>query len=225
MLPSRLFHRRVFVGGNLVWLLACMTSWGAVMFVALALQTTLALRPFIAGLVLTPIYLVMMLGSPLSGRLTERLGPRSLILAGLAIYAVGLWLLHWIGPASNVLTGVLPGILVMAVGMATFSTPLTAATLAGLDGEDQGVASGVNNVASQLAGLMAIVVFPAAAGLAGKSITSPAFVSGFQTAVLAATGLAVAALVLAAVTFGLPKAPAICRPWPAAMIRRGSRPG
>jgi hypothetical protein len=91
--------------------------------------------------------------------------------------------------------------------------------------EDQGVASGVNNVASQLAGLMAIVVFPAAAGLAGKSITSPVFVGGFQHAILVATGLAIAALVLAAVTFGLPGALAEFRPRRTAMIRRGSRPG
>jgi hypothetical protein len=56
------------VGGNVVWLLACLTSWGAVFFLAVMLQTVLGLRPLLAGLVLVPIYLVMMVGSPLAGR-------------------------------------------------------------------------------------------------------------------------------------------------------------
>jgi hypothetical protein len=46
----------VFVGGNLVWLLSCMTSSGAFFFVAVSLQTTLGYRPLVAGLALLPLY-------------------------------------------------------------------------------------------------------------------------------------------------------------------------
>lgn len=83
LLPLAFFGRRQFVGANSIWLLGCMTSWGAVFFLAVALQTTLGLRPVTAGLLLTPIYLVMMAGSPLSGAIAGRFGGRRVIVAGL----------------------------------------------------------------------------------------------------------------------------------------------
>ena len=122
MLPLRFFRRRAFLGGNLVWMLGALTSWGAVFFLAVTLQATLGLRPFVAGLALVPIYLVMMAGSPLlAGWVAERVGSRPPILVGLGLYAAGLWLLSSIGPASSVVPDVLLGVSIMAVGMATFT--------------------------------------------------------------------------------------------------------
>jgi hypothetical protein len=61
---------------------------------------------------------------------------------------------------------------------ATFTAPLAALTLSSLDDADQGVASGVNNAMSQLAGLLAVVILPAVAGLSGVSFCDPAFAAG-----------------------------------------------
>ena len=201
MLPLRFFRNRVFLGGNLIWLLGCLTSWGAVFFVAVTLQVTLGLRPFVAGLVLTPIYLVMMVGSPLAGRLAARLGSRRPIVAGLSVYAVGLLLLSRIGASSTVGFDVLPAIVVFALGMAVFSAPLGAATMGALGDEDQGVASGMNNAMGQLAGLLAMIVLPAVAGLGGASLDGPAFAVGYPIALQFAAGLALVGVALAVVTF------------------------
>ncbi len=93
------------------------------------------------------------------------------------------------------------GILVMAVGMATFTAPLAAATMGALDEADQGVASAFNNTMGQLAGLLAIVLLPAAAGLSGVTFSDPAFALGYGRALLAVTLLAAACIPLAAWTF------------------------
>jgi len=202
MLPFGIFRRRAFLGANLVWLLGSMTCWGAVFFLAVALQTTLGLRPVIAGLVLMPIYLVMMVGSPLAGRVAERTGPRLPIVAGLAVYALGLWGLSGIGPATAVVPDVLLALAVMAVGMATFTAPLAAVTMSSLDETDQGVASGVNNAMGQFAGLLAVAILPAVAGLGGISFGDPAFAAGYSSALRAAAVIAMIAIVVAGVTLG-----------------------
>ena len=201
ILPLRLLRRRVFVGGNLVTLLSYMVSSGTFFFVAISLQTTLGLRPLVAGLALLPLYLVMTFGSPLSGKLADRIGPKIPILAGLGVYTVGVWMLSGIGPGSTLLSAVLPGLIVVACGTALFGPPLTTATLGALDDADQGVASGANNAVGQLAGLLAIAVLPAAAGLSNAPVGGAAFAAGHTQALRIAAGIAAAAPVLAAATF------------------------
>lgn len=201
LLPVGLLRRRQFVGGNLIWLVACLTSWSAVFFVAVMLQTTLGQTPAVAGLLLTPIYGVMMLGSPLAGRLADRVGSRAPILVGMAVYALGLWLLSRVTPASAVMGEVLPKIVVMAAGMAIFTAPLAAATLGALDDSEQGVASAFNNVMGQLAGLLGVVIVPAAAGLSGVAFDDPGFALGYGRALSMVAVLAALCLPVAAWTF------------------------
>lgn len=208
LLPLRFLRHRRFMGGNTTWLLACMTSWGAVFFVAVMLQTILGQTPMAAGLLLTPMYLVMMIGSPVIGRVTDRIGSRWPILGGLALYACGLFFLSRISVVSAVVPDVVAAVLVMAVGMAIFTTPLAAVTMGALGESDQGVASAFNNAMGQLAGLLAIVILPAAAGLGGVDFTDPRFALGYGRAMLTISVIAAACVPLAAWTLtGTQKTP------------------
>lgn len=220
MLPLGLFRRPVFVGGNLIWLLGGMTCWSAVFLVALTLQVTVGLRPVVAGLALVPIYVVMMIGSPLAGRLADRIGHARPILAGLGLYALGMWMLSALDPTPGSLAPVLAAILVVAVGMATFSAPLASATLGAVDDDDQGIASGVNNMMGQLAGLLAIVVLPLVAGLGGVRLGDPEFALGYSVGLRVAAVLASLALVLAVFTFARRPATISAHPGRAAMTGR-----
>ena len=201
LLPLGLLRRRPFVGANVIWLLGAMTCWGAVFFLAVHLQVTLELRPVTAGMLLTPIYVVMMAGSPAAAAAAGRFGRRRVVVAGLAVYAGGLWLLSTVDAAATVPWGVLAPLAVFAVGMATFTAPLAAAAMSSLDDEDQGIASGVNNAMGQLAGLLAIIVLPALAGLAGTSrFAGPAFIAAYPRALQAAAVLATLAIPVALLT-------------------------
>jgi EmrB/QacA subfamily drug resistance transporter len=201
LLPLAFFRRRRFVGANAVWLVVCMSSWGAVFFLAVNLQASVGVRPIVAGLLLTPIYLVMMIGSPIAGALAGRLGARPLILTGLIVYIVGLLVLRGIHAGSAVPWDIVAPVVVLAIGMAILTAPLAAATMGALDEPDQGVASGVNNAMGQLAGLLAIIVLPALAGLAGASDLGAATVAqAYPRALLAAAGLAALAIPVVVLT-------------------------
>ncbi|HEX6302380.1 MAG TPA: MFS transporter [Acidimicrobiia bacterium] len=134
------------------------------------------------------------------GKLADRIGPRLPVLDGLLVYACGLLLLSGITAVSAVPDAV-AAILIMAVGMAIFSAPLAAVTMSALDETDQGVASAVNNVTGQLAGLLAVVLLPAATGLAGVRFSDPRFALGYGQTLLVLTVLAVARIPLAGWTF------------------------
>ncbi len=197
LLPPHLLRRRAFVGGNLIWLISALTAWGMVFFVAVMLQTTMGQTPIVAGLVLTPIYLLMMVGSPLAGRLADRVGARLPVVGGLVVYASGLFLLSRIEAGSTVWPEAVLAVALASLGMSLFTAPVASASIGALDESDQGVASAFNNLTGQLAGLLAIVLLPAAAGLAGIEFGDPEFASGYGRALLVLTGLAVAGIPVA----------------------------
>lgn len=202
MLPLSLFRHRTFSGGNAVTLLSFMVSAGAFLFLVVQLQTTLGYRPAGAGAALVPLYLIMLAGSPQSGRLADRVGARFPVVAGNLILAAGVWWLSFVGAGSEFIPGVLPGIIVLAIGLATLGAPLTSATLSAVGEDDQGVASGVNNTVGQLAGLLMIVAFPAVAGLSGQAFDSPEFSDGYQLVMRVSALLCIIAAAIAAVTIG-----------------------
>ena len=201
LLPLNLLRSRVFVGGNLIWLIGALTMWGTVFFVAVMLQTTLDQTPIAAGLTLTPIYIVMMVGSPLAGRLADRIGTRVPSLVGLGVYSTGLYLLSRINADSTVLPDVVLAIVVTSFGLSVFSAPVVSATIGALDASDQGVGSAFNNLMGQLAGLLAIILLPAAAGLAGVEFGDPEFASGYRRALLVVAILAAICIPVAQWTF------------------------
>ena len=185
MLPLALFRNRTFSGGNAVTLVSYLVSAGSFLFLVVQLQTTLGYRPVIAGAALLPLYLIMLVGSPQAGRLADKIGARAPIVAGNLILAAGVWWLSFAGAGSVFVPDVLPGMIILGIGLATIGAPLTAATLGAVDAHDQGIASGVNNAVGQLAGLLMIVALPAIAGLSGKTFDGPEFADGYVVAMRA----------------------------------------
>jgi hypothetical protein len=105
-----------------------------------------------------------------------------------------------IGPDASYPTEVLPAVLVYGVGMTTLVAPLTATVLAAAPSAHAGAASGVNNAVARAAGLLAVALVPAVAGLTGNVYRDPvAFASGFHVAVWIGAGMLLAGGLLSAV--------------------------
>ena len=199
LLPLRLFRSRQFSAVNVATLLVYAALGAVFLLLVLVMQNALGYTALNSGLALLPLNAVMLLVSPRAGRLAGKIGPRVPMTAGATVAAGGLLLLSTLSRDSSYVRGVLPGLLVFALGLSTLVAPLTAAVLGAVPDEFGGVASAVNNSVARVAGLLATASLPALLGAAAsESLAGAPLLAGFHTAMLASAGLCLAG---AAVTF------------------------
>ena len=161
MLDLGLFRIRNFAVANLTTLAAYAGLIGGLFFVGLYLQQVVGYTPLEAGLATTPISVLLFVLSPRFGRLASGTGPRLPMTAGPIVAGLGLLLMLRVGSDADYLTDVLPAILVFGLGLAATVAPLTATVLDSVEERRVGIASGVNNGVSRVAGLLAIAVLGA----------------------------------------------------------------
>jgi EmrB/QacA subfamily drug resistance transporter len=161
MMPLSLFRIRNFWVANLTTLSAYAGLIGGLFFVGLFLQQVAGYSPLEAGLATTPISVLMFFLSPRFGKVASGTGPRLPMSAGPIVGGIGLLLLLRVGSDPNFVTDVLPGLLVFGVGLSATVAPLTATVLDSVDAHHVGIASGVNNGVSRVAGLLAIAILGA----------------------------------------------------------------
>jgi EmrB/QacA subfamily drug resistance transporter len=161
MMPLSLFRIRNFWVANLTTLTAYAGLIGGLFFVGLFLQQVAGYSPLEAGLATTPISILMFFLSPRFGKIASGTGPRLPMCGGPIVGGVGLLLLLRVGSDPNYVTDVLPGLLIFGVGLSATVAPLTATVLDSVDPHHVGIASGVNNGVSRVAGLLAIAVLGA----------------------------------------------------------------
>jgi EmrB/QacA subfamily drug resistance transporter len=161
MLDLGLFRIRNFAVANLTTLAAYAGLIGGLFFVGLYLQQVVGYTPLEAGLATTPISILLFVLSPRFGRLASGTGPRLPMTAGPIAAGLGLLLMLRVGSDADYLTDVLPAILVFGLGLAATVAPLTATVLDAVAERRVGIASGVNNGVSRVAGLLAIAILGA----------------------------------------------------------------
>ncbi len=173
MMPLRLFRSRVFAGANLATLLIYAALGGAFFLITIYLQNTLGYSALAAGASLFPISVIIFLLSARFGRLAGRHGPRPFLTLGALLFACGALLFLRVGPGTTYPTTVLPAALVMGLGLATIIAPLTAAVMGAVPAHNAGIASAINNVASRVAGLLAVAALGGIVSLAfGATLTA-----------------------------------------------------
>ncbi len=193
LVPTRLFGNAQFGAANAVTLLVYAALGILFVLLVLQLQVVSGFSPLLAGTALLPVTVIMLLFSAQVGALAQRIGPRIPLTAGSLISATGLLLMLRIGPSASYVLDVLAPVVVFGTGLALIVAPLTATVLNAAPDRYAGTASGVNNAVARAAGLLAIAVIPAAAGVSGDNYTNPlAFSSGFRAALLISSGLLVA---------------------------------
>ncbi|MEG3633312.1 MFS transporter [Micromonospora palythoicola] len=199
MLPTGLFRSRLFSVLNFFTVLVYAALGGFTFFIAVYLQNVVGWSALLTGLALLPMTLLLLVGSPLTGALSTRIGPRLPLTVGPVLAAVGLLMLREIEPGASYWGQVLPGVAIFGVGLTLVVAPLTASVLAAVDDRFAGVASGFNNAASRVGGLLAVAALPLLVGLTGTGYEQPAeLTAAYRGALLWCAGLLLAGALIAA---------------------------
>lgn len=172
MLPPSIFRSRQFIALNLVTLCVYAAFAGFFFLVALQLQVVSGYSALGTGTALLPITTLMLLLSAKSGELGERIGPRIPLTVGPLLCAGGMLLMLRVGENASYVSDVLPALLLMGLGMVTLVAPLTATVLASVETGRAGLASGINNAAARVAGLLAVAALPLLAGMGPEAYRS-----------------------------------------------------
>ncbi len=161
MLPLDMFKIRNFAVGNITTFSLYGGLGVATFFLVLYVQQVDGYTPLEAGLALLPITVVMFSLSRRFGALSAKIGPRPLMGVGPIIAGIGLLLFRRAGAGDSYWTAILPAVLVFALGLSMTVAPLTATVLGAVHPGHAGVASGINNAVSRVAGLIAIAALGA----------------------------------------------------------------
>jgi EmrB/QacA subfamily drug resistance transporter len=206
LVPLDLFASRTFSSANALTFLVYGALGAAFFLLPIQLQQVAGFSPIQAGTALIPMTLVMLLLSGRAGRLAARIGPRLPMGLGPIVAAAGLLLLLRIGPDTDYVADVLPGVVVFALGMSLTVAPLNVTVLGSAGAARAGVASAVNNAVARVAGLLAVAVVPVAAGISGDDYLIPdAFDDGFRMGIVICSVLCAAGGVTALVGIRPPR--------------------
>jgi EmrB/QacA subfamily drug resistance transporter len=200
LLPLRVVADRARAGGFLAIAVVGAGMFGVFLFLTYYMQQTLGFSPLVSGLAFLPMMaMIMPAGAIGQTRLLPRFGPRPLVAAGMLLSAAAMLMLTGVTVHSSYGTDVLPGLLVVGVGLGLIFAPAMDTATRGVEGSDAGVASALVNTGQQVGGSVGTALLStlaaSAAGTyasargAAADVAAQAAVHGYTTAFTWAAGV------------------------------------
>ena len=196
MLPMRFFRSRAFAASNGVSLAMYFGVFGSIFLLAQFFQVVQHYSPLEAGLRTLPWTGMPMIVAPIAGLLSDRIGSRPLMFAGLALQSVAIgWLASISEPAAPYGEFVIPFILA-GTGMALVFAPTANAVLSAVKPQEAGQASGATNAIREIGGTLGVAVLASVFAANGSYASPQLFTDGMTAAAwVGAAVLAAGALV------------------------------
>jgi EmrB/QacA subfamily drug resistance transporter len=213
LLPLHVVGERNRGASFLAVAVASVAMFSVFLFLTYYLQEGLGFSPIESGLAYLPMVAAIMAAATSSStKLLPRTGPRPLIPTGMGIAALGLIYLTGIEVDSSYASAILPGLIVLGVGIGLIMAPSFATATHGIAQSDAGVASAMVNTSQQVGGSLGIALlstvfatavsnFTAAAGTPAGLAQAEAAVHGYGVAFWWASGILIAGAIVTALLF------------------------
>lgn len=205
LMPFSIFKIRAITGSNVAGLALGGAVFGMIFIVTLYMQQVLDYSPLQAGVAWLAMSLTALASSIGGQALVTKIGARIPMAAGLGTAAVGMVLLAQISAGGSYVGDLLPGLLVVGVGLGMAFVAMSIGALEGVKDEDSGLASGLINTTQQVGGALGVAVLSTLALsrtedlLSSGSEEATALTEGFQIALFAGAGFAAAGAIAALV--------------------------
>ncbi|MBV9800602.1 MAG: MFS transporter [Solirubrobacterales bacterium] len=182
MVPLRLFASREFAMGNLTTYFLHGATFAAAFFVTQEFQLARGYSPLGTGLRLLPFFATPMIVSPLAGALSDRIGRRPIMVAGLALQALGY---VWVASRGSLATSWIEldvALLVAGIGISMALPTVPTTVLDAVAPEEMGKASGINYMAQRFGTVFALAIGSAVFAAHGHLGSPAAVTAGFRPA-------------------------------------------
>jgi predicted MFS family arabinose efflux permease len=204
MLDLSLFRNPTFAGANTAMLLVGLAMFGIFFYNSLFLQRVLGYGAIETGATFLPMTVLIILVAPAAGKISDRIGPRWLMGAGMTLLAVSLLIFGTLDESSS-FWNILPGLLIGGFGMAITMAPTTSAAMGSVPVDKAGVGSAVINSMRQVGGSLGIAVMGALVATAvSVAPLDPRygvqFVDGYHRAVHLGAAILLAGAVISVLT-------------------------
>jgi len=201
--PFSIFRVRGLAAADVTQMIAFAAFVSVFYFLTLYMQDVVGFSPIRSGSAYLPVTVGIMVAAGASSRLFARTGTRPVIVVGALIAAAGVWYLSRIPVHGTYPASLLPGLVVMAVGIGAVLVSVTTAANAGVPADEAGLAAGLLNASQQLGTALGLAIFSAIATartgtlLAAGTPRDAALTAGFHRALLACAIFLLAAAVIA----------------------------
>jgi EmrB/QacA subfamily drug resistance transporter len=203
LLPPSIFRVRGLAAANATQLIALAGFLVVFFLLTLYMQNVLGWSQIETGLAYLPLCFGVGISAGISSQLMARTGTRPLIVGGALVAAAGMFLLSRIPVDGSYLSDLLPGTMVMSLGLGAVFVAVTTAANAGVPPDKAGLAAALLNTSQQVGGALGIAVFSTVALshtthlLTDGTPRPEALTEGFQRGLLTASVVVVGAAVIA----------------------------
>jgi EmrB/QacA subfamily drug resistance transporter len=205
LMPFSIFRLRTVVGANVAGLILGTALFAMFLVLTLYMQQVLGYSAMRTGVAYLAVAGTAIFWSALAAQLVTRVGVKPVLVAGMTFLSAGLIYFTQVSVGGSYLGDLLPGFLLISIGMGFSFVPISIAALAGVRAAEAGLASGLINTSQQIGGALGIAVLSAVAAsatddaLASGSAVPAAMTDGFQAAFIGAAAVALVGILVALV--------------------------
>jgi MFS family permease len=197
MLPMRFFRNRAFAATNGVSLAMFFGAFGSIFLLAQFFQVAQGYSPLEAGIRTLPWTAMPIFVAPVAGILSDRIGSRPLMAAGLGLQAIALAYLAGVTAPDVAYSALVPGFVMAGSGMALVFAPAANAVLSAVRPSEAGQASGANNTIREIGGVLGVAVLATVFTNAGGYGSPQDYVDGLIPAVWVGSAVLAAGALIA----------------------------